>query len=99
MYFIKIHGKMTLGGVKNGGDKELNPHGRRIEQLILQCKELETSYRLEVVRSQRLDEHVDVLSRKIMFLEGEIEKTKGMLRKESWLGGEAATRVWRILPS
>ena len=67
---------------KNGGDKELNLHCRRIEQLILQCKELETSNRLEVVRSQRLDEHVDVLSRKIKFLEGEIEKTKGMLRKE-----------------
>ena len=68
--------------VKNGGDKEINPQVRRIEQLMLQCKELEISNRLEVVRSQRLDEHVDVLSRKIKFLEGEIEKTKGLLRKE-----------------
>ena len=67
---------------KNGGDKEINHHVRRIEQLMLQCKELETSNRLEVVRSQRLVEHVDVLSRKIKFLEGEIEKTKGLLRKE-----------------
>ena len=66
----------------NGGDKEINPQVRRIEQLMLQCKELEISNRLEVVRSQRLDEHVDVLSRKIKFLEGEIEKTKGLLRKE-----------------
>ena len=67
---------------KNAGDTEINQHARQMEQMMLQCKELETSNRLEVVRSQRLDEHVNVLCRKIKFLQGEIEKTKGMLRKE-----------------
>ena len=53
-----------------------------IENLSSRCKELETSNRIEEVRSERLEEHVKVLNRTIKELEDRLEQSDIQLRQE-----------------
>ena len=53
-----------------------------IEHLSTRCNELETSTRIEGVKSERLEEHVKVLERNIKELETKLEQANMNLRKE-----------------
>ena len=53
-----------------------------IESLSTRCKELTTNNRIEAVKSEKLEEHVKVLNRKIKELEDKLEQANVHLKKE-----------------
>ena len=71
----------TISG-KNTFDSGGKGSYENIENLSSRCKELETSCRIEKVRSDRLEEHVKVLNRSIKKLEDTLEQSDIQLKKE-----------------
>ena len=67
---------------KDTMDDEISTSDEKIQSLTSQCKELDASNRVGEVRSERLQEHVKVLSRKIKFVECKLEETEAQLKKE-----------------
>ena len=71
----------TLSG-KNTFDYEDKGAFNNVENLSSRCTELETSNRIEGVKTERLEEHVKVLDRNIKELETKLEQANVNLRKE-----------------
>ena len=63
-------------------DKDCSISDERVRVLTTKCKELETACRFAEVKSERLTEHVKVLSRKVKFVENKLEQTEVLLRRE-----------------